>query len=87
VQSLRLASGQEALIARVLTTDGRTAFGFSLRLDATEARQMAEWAAGERDEPPALAPVLGHPWEAAFISNQDIDWSVEAGFAKLRWLP
>lgn len=84
---MRLASGHEALIARVVTADGRRAFGFSLRLDATEARQMAEWHAGERDERPVVEPVMGHAWEAAFIAEANIDWSIEPAFAKLRWLP
>jgi hypothetical protein len=84
---MRLQTGHEALVARVLTSDGRTAFGFSLRLDGTEARHMAEWAAGEREERPTIEPVIGHPWETAFVSNQDIDWSIEAAFAKMRWLP
>jgi hypothetical protein len=52
VQSLRLATGEEALVARVLTSDGKTGFGFSMRLDATEARHMAEWTAGVRAERP-----------------------------------
>lgn len=42
VHSTRLASGEEALIARVKTSDGRIGYGFSLSLDATEARHMAE---------------------------------------------
>ena len=84
---MRLASGHEALIARVLTTDGRTAFGFSLRLDATEARHMAEWHAGEREDRPLIEAVVGHPWEAAFVANHDINWSAEPSFGKLLWLP
>jgi len=87
VQSLRLVNGHEALVARVLTTDGKASFGFSLRLDGTEARRMAEWHAGERGERPTLEPVMGHPWEAAFIAKQAIDWSIEPAFAKMRWLP
>ena len=84
---MRLASGHEALVARVMTTGGRSAFGFSLRLDATEARHMAEWHAGEREERPVVEPVLGHPWEAAFVAHDEIDWSAEPAFAKMRWLP
>src|SRR6185436_16625767 len=38
VHSLRGASGDEILVARVLAPDGRIGFGFSSRLDATEAR-------------------------------------------------
>ena len=87
MQSLRLANGHEALVARVLTSDGRTAFGFSLRLDATEARHMAEWSAGERNERPQIEADLGHPWESAYIAGRAVDWNVEPSFANLRWLP
>src|SRR5438309_7403640 len=45
---MRLATGEEALIARVVAPDGRMGYGFSFRLDATEARHMAEWGAGVR---------------------------------------
>ena len=47
---MRLQAGQEALVARVLTGEGKAGYGFSLRLDAAEARQMAEWGAGSRHE-------------------------------------
>lgn len=86
MQSLRLQSGHEALVARVLTKDGKTGLGFSLRLDATEARHMAEWHAGMRREPPAIEPLLGHAWERAFLENKPIPWDAEPGFAALTWL-
>jgi len=86
VHSIRLATGQEALVARVLTEDGRTGFGFSLRLDATEARHMAEWDAGARAEKPKLEPVIGHAWETAYVSGSAIPWESEPGFARLQWL-
>jgi hypothetical protein len=55
VQSMRLASGEEALLAIVLTRDGRVGYGFDPGLDATAARHMAMRAAG-------LAPrVRGDP--------------------------
>ena len=61
---MRLQTGQEALVARVLTKDGKTGFGFSFPLDATEARHMAEWHAGARAEQPAhragARPPLGN---------------------------
>ena len=41
-QSIRLASGEEALVTRVVAPDGRTGFGYSLTLDATSSRHMAE---------------------------------------------
>ena len=87
MQSLRLASGQEALVARVLTSDGKAFYGFSLRLDGTEARHMAEWHAGERKERPPYESQLDHPWERSWLSEEEIEWSDEPGFAKMRWLP
>jgi len=44
--SVRLANGEEALVTRVLAGDGKVGYGFSLRLDATESRHMAESDAG-----------------------------------------
>ena len=84
---MRLATGHEALVARVTMDDGRVGFGFNFHLDSTAARHMAEWAAGARRERPTVEPALGHPWEMAFVAQQNIDWSVEPAFAKLRWLP
>lgn len=84
---MRLASGQEALVTRVLTSRSEGYFGFSFQLDATEARHMALYHAGLRGERPRLTPVLGHPWETAWISNSSIPWEFEAGFSRLRWLP
>ena len=43
---MRLASGEEALLAIVLTRDGRVGYGFDPGLDATAARHMAMRAAG-----------------------------------------
>ena len=86
-QSMRLGSGHEALVTRVLTKDGRVGLGFSLQLDATEARHMALFHAGLRGERPRIAPVLGHPWETAYLSQSDIPWDGEPGFSRLRWLP
>jgi hypothetical protein len=85
VHSLRLATGEEALIARVVAPDGREGFGFSLRLDATEARHMAEWAAGVRAERPAYESQLDHAWERAYLSDEEIEWQCEPGFAKITW--
>ena len=67
---MRIATGQEVLVARVLTQGGRVGYGFSLQLDATAARHMAEWAAGLRE------------WqsEAAFAK---IRWIPEQG--ESRW--
>jgi hypothetical protein len=85
VHSMRIATGEEVLVARVLAPDGRAGFGFSFRLDATEARHMAEWAAGVRAERPAYESQLDHPWERAWLSDEEIEWQSEPGFAGLRW--
>ena len=87
VHSMRIASGEEVLVARVLAENGAVGFGFSFRLEATEARHMAEWAAGVRAEKPDYAVVLDHPWERAWLSNAKIEWNVEPAFGGLRWLP
>lgn len=85
--SMRLASGHEALVTRVVREDGGTGFGFSLQLDATEARHMALFHAGLRAERPRITPVMGHPWETAYLSNASIPWESEPGFSRLKWLP
>jgi hypothetical protein len=82
---MRLATGEEALVARAVAPDGREGFGFSLRLDATEARHMAEWAAGVRAERPAYESQLDHAWERAYLSDEEIEWQCEPGFAKIAW--
>lgn len=86
IQSMRLAAGQEGLVARALTPEGKTGFGFSFRLDAAEARHMAAWHAGAGGERPRCEPVLGHAWEIAFAENRPIPWEREPGFAALAWL-
>lgn len=86
VHSMRLATGEEALIARVLTPQGRVGYGFSFRQDATEARHMAEWAAGVRAERPPYESQLDHAWERAYLSDEDIEWQIESAFAKLQWI-
>jgi hypothetical protein len=82
---MRLATGEEVLVARVVAADGRIGFGFSFRQDATEARHMAEWAAGVRAERPAYESQLDHAWERAYLSDEDVEWAAEPGFAALRW--
>ena len=86
MQSLRTATGEEALVARVVSQEGKVGFGFSFRLDATEARHMAEWAAGVRAERPPYESQLDHAWERSFLSDEEIEWQSEPGFAKMKWL-
>jgi hypothetical protein len=87
VHALRATSGAEILIARVLAPDGKIGLGFSFRLDATEARHMAEWQAGVRRERPRYQPALDHPWEKAWISESPIEWQLEPAFGGISWLP
>jgi hypothetical protein len=87
VHSMRLATGEEVLIARVVAPDGRVGYGFSFRLDATEARHMAEWSAGVRVERPAYESQLDHAWERAWLSDEDVEWQIERAFANIKWLP
>jgi hypothetical protein len=86
-QSLRLASGHEALVTRVTAGDGRAGFGFSLQLDATESRHMAMYEAGLWPERPRITPVMAHPWETAWVAHQRVPWEVEPAFSGLEWLP
>ena len=53
---MRLASGEEALVAVVLTSDGRVGYGFDPGLDATAARHMAMRAAGIEPAADRLSP-------------------------------
>lgn len=54
--SVRLASGAEALVTRVVAEDGKIGYGYSLALDATASRHMAERAAGIREGEPVVLP-------------------------------
>src|SRR5215210_7475918 len=86
-QSMRLGSGHEALVTRVLAEGGRTGFGFSLQPDATQARHMALYDAGLREERPHITPVMAHPWETAWVANEPVPWQIEPAFSRLEWLP
>jgi L-alanine-DL-glutamate epimerase-like enolase superfamily enzyme len=59
VHSLRVASGAEALVARVLAADGTAGFGFTLNMDAGVARDMAAWDALGRSKGVPLYGLLG----------------------------
>jgi hypothetical protein len=85
VHAIRGAAGHEILVARVLAPDGKVGLGFSFRLDATEARHMAEWAAGVRPERPRYQPATDHPWEKAWISGSSIEWQSEPAFHRIAW--
>ena len=59
VHSMRLRSGAEALVARVLTADGVAGYGFSLGLEAAPARDMAGWDALARSRGVPLYALFG----------------------------
>ena len=59
VHALRLASGAEALVARVLTADGVAGFGFSFGPEAFPARDMAAWDAAARARNAPLYALFG----------------------------
>jgi hypothetical protein len=84
---MRIGSGEEVLVARVVAGDGKVGFGFSFHLDATQTRHMAEWHAGLRKKAPQYLPALDHPWERAWLSGKDIPWTEEPAFARIQWLP
>jgi L-alanine-DL-glutamate epimerase-like enolase superfamily enzyme len=81
VHSLRIASGAEALVARVLATDGTAGFGFTLNLDAGVARDMAAWDALGRSKGVALHSLLGGRYREKIKCMKDelpaipVDWT------------
>ena len=74
------------LVSRAVTEQGAAGFGFSFQLDGTEARHMALYHAGLREERPRLTPVLAHPWETAYVAGEQVPWDAEPEFARLQWL-
>jgi L-alanine-DL-glutamate epimerase-like enolase superfamily enzyme len=81
VHSLRIASGAEALVARVLAADGTAGFGFTLNLDAGVARDMAAWDALAQAKGVPLYGLLGgsHRKEARVFKDElpaiPADWT------------
>ncbi len=71
VHSLRLASGAEALVARVLAADGTAGFGFTLNLDAGVARDMAAWDALARAREVPLYGLLGGSYRKEITTVKD----------------
>ena len=41
-QSIRLKSGEEALVTRMVREDGTVGYGYSLEMDATASRHMSQ---------------------------------------------
>ena len=71
VHSLRVASGAEALVARVLAADGTSGFGFTFNLDAGVARDMAAWDALARAKGVPLYGLLGGSYRKAVRTFKD----------------
>ena len=92
VHSMRLASGKEALVARVLAADGTAGFGFTLNEDAGVARDMAAWDALGRAKAVALPVLLGGSYRTTVpIAHDDLpciapDWTgLRKGILEDRW--
>lgn len=84
VHSLRLASGAEALVARVLVADGTRGFGFTLNMDAGVARDMAAWDALARAKRVPLFGLLGGSYRKKAAISKDENPSIPADWTALR---
>jgi len=84
VHSLRIASGAEALVARVLATDGTAGFGFTLNLDAGVARDMAAWDALARAKGVPLFGLLGGSYRNEARTLKDDLPAISADWTALR---
>ena len=89
---MRLASGKEALVARVLAADGTAGFGFTLNEDAGVARDMAAWDALGRSRKAALFQLLGGSYRRSVVVAKDdlpaiaFDWpEFRKGILDGRW--
>ena len=84
VHSVRIASGEEALVARVLATGGTAGFGFTLNLDAGVARDMAAWDALGRSKRVPLYGLLGGTHRRTVKCMQDETPSIHPDWTALR---
>ena len=84
VHSLRVASGAEALVARVLAADGTDGFGFTLNLDAGVARDMAAWDALGRARVVPLFGLLGGSYRRKITLVRDENPSIPPDWTALR---
>ena len=84
VHSMRIASGAEALVARVLLADGAAGFGFTLNLDAGAARDMAAWDALGRSRSVPLHALLGGSYRKSTKIEEDANPSVPPDWTALR---
>lgn len=84
VHSLRLASGAEALVARVRTSGGSAGFGFSLNLEAGVARDMAAWDALAQAKGVPLYGLLGGTYRRKIFLVKDENPSIPPDWTALR---
>ncbi|HLX80950.1 MAG TPA: hypothetical protein VKS43_10230 [Burkholderiales bacterium] len=84
VHSLRVASGAEALVARVLDAGGMAGFGFTLNLDAGVARDMAAWDALGRARGVPLHGLLGGSYRKTVKLVRDGVPAIPADWTALR---
>ena len=84
VHSIRVASGAEALVARVRAVDGTHGFGFTLNDDAGMARDMAAWDALGRSKGVPLHALLGGTHRKTVGIEKDENPSVPRDWTALR---
>lgn len=84
VHALRLASGAEALAARVRTAQGGEGFGFTLNEEAAVARDMAAWDALARAKGVPLFSLLGGSYRKRVKVSHDESPAIAPDWTALR---
>jgi L-alanine-DL-glutamate epimerase-like enolase superfamily enzyme len=84
VHSMRVASGAEALAARVLLADGTAGFGFTFNDDAGMARDMAAWDALGQSKGVPLHALLGGSHRKTIKIEKDGSGALPPDWAALR---
>ena len=84
VHSLRIASGAEALLARVRLADGTEGYGFTLNLEAVTARDMAAWDALGRSKGVPLHGLLGGSYRRKVAITKDENPAIAPDWTALR---
>ena len=84
VHSLRIASGAEALVARILAADGTAGYGFTLNMDAGVARDMAAWDALGTSKGVPLHALLGGTHRRSVKCMQDENPCISPDWSALR---
>jgi L-alanine-DL-glutamate epimerase-like enolase superfamily enzyme len=84
VHSLRVASGAEALVARVRIAGGTEGYGFTLNEDAAVARDMAAWDALGRSKGVPLYGLLGGTYRRTVKCMKDELPAISPDWTSLR---